>query len=186
MDNEEFEPMETEVPAADEEEEKRRKPWLILIGAVLVIGIAAVLVTGQFDPKAGAVSAEPEAKSPLGTFSVGGKREAPVVEVVEEEVPMISFTGYGKYEVSKDYPDVEFSNPEGNDVDMVFTLTDKATGDMIARTDRVGSGQFVYVNVVDYYSEPGVYDMAINISTFAAGTDTPMNGLNQEMEITVK
>ena len=103
-----------------------------------------------------------------------------------EEIPTITFAGYGKYKVSKDYPSVELKNPEGNFVDMVFTLTDEATGELIARTNKIPAGKFVYVNVMDFYTKPGVYNILIKVATFDAETGTQMNGINQKMEVTVE
>ena len=62
---------------------------------------------------------------------------------------------------------------------------DKATGDLIARTGKVHSGEYVYVNVMDYYSEKGSHFVTVNIETMNED-NVPMNGLNQEMEIIVK
>lgn len=102
------------------------------------------------------------------------------------EVPTITFAGYGKYTVMPDYPSVELKNPEGNFVDMVFTLTDEATGEIIARTGKVPAGKFAYVDVMKFYTEPGVYTVLINVATFDAQTGAQMNGINQKMEVTVK
>ena len=100
--------------------------------------------------------------------------------------PTITFAGYGKYIVSAEKPSVELHNPKGNFVDMVFTLTDETTGELIARTNKVSAGKYVYVDVMDFYKTPGVYTILINVSTFDAKTGTQMNGINQKMEVTVK
>jgi hypothetical protein len=103
-----------------------------------------------------------------------------------KETPTITFAGYGKCTVSKEFPVVEVKNPEGNFVDMIFTLTDEATGEVIARTGRVPAGKFAYVNVVDFYTEPGVYTVLINVATVDAESGQPMNGMNQKMEVIVE
>ena len=167
-------------------DKKSKKSILWAIIAILVIVIILLLLrscgaspTGVGTPNQG------QEQTPIGNFEVGGKREEPVVEKEPEEVEYITFSGFGKFEVSKDAPNVELSNPEGNSVDMVFTLTDKATGDLIARTGKVHSGEYVYVNVMDYYSEKGSHFVTVNIETMNED-NVPMNGLNQEMEIIVK
>lgn len=104
----------------------------------------------------------------------------------ETEVPTITFAGYGKYTVNAEYPSVEVKNPEGNFVDMVFTLTDQATGEIIARTGKVPAGKFAYVDVMKFYTQPGVYTVLINVATYDAETGTQMNGINQKMEVTVE
>ena len=42
-----------------------------------------------------------------------------------EDIPTITFSGYGKFAVSKERPEVEFSNPATNFVDMQFTLIER-------------------------------------------------------------
>lgn len=103
-----------------------------------------------------------------------------------QSVPTIKFAGYGKYTVSAKQPKVELHNPKVNFVDMVFTLTDEKSGELIARTDKVPAGKYVYVNVVDFYKKAGVYTVLINVSTFDAKTGVQMNGINQKMEVTIK
>lgn len=156
--------------------------WAIIVILVIVIILLLLRSCGASPTGVGTPGQE---QTPIGNFEVGGKREEPVVEKEPEEVEYITFSGFGKFEVSKDAPNVELSNPEGNSVDMVFTLTDKATGDLIARTGKVHSGEYVYVNVMDYYSEKGSHFVTVNIETMNED-NVPMNGLNQEMEIIVK
>lgn len=114
------------------------------------------------------------------------QQQKPTVPKDDGEVPTITFAGYGKYTVMPDYPSVELKNPEGNFVDMVFTLTDEATGEIIARTGKVPAGKFAYVDVMKFYTEPGVYNVLINVATFDAESGAQMNGINQKMEVTVK
>lgn len=102
------------------------------------------------------------------------------------EVPTITFAGYGKYTVNEEYPSVELKNPEGNFVDMVFTLTDQATSEIIARTGKVPAGKFAYVDVMKFYQEAGTYMVLINVATFDAETGAQMNGINQKMEVIVQ
>ena len=130
---------------------------------------------------------EPIINSPIGNFIVSGNQmqQNTHKETIQEEVPSITFTGYGKYNVSKDSPLIELTNPEGNFVNMVFTLTDKASGEIIARTNPVAAGEFVYVNVVDFYKTPGTYSVEVVVSTYDNETNQPMNGITQNMEISI-
>lgn len=172
------------------EEKKSKKSILRAIIAVVVIVIIILLLLRSCGASSSRVDTPinqgqiQQEQTPQGNFEVGGKREEPIVEKEPEEVEYITFSGFGKFEVSKDAPNVELSNPAGNSVDMIFTLTDKATGDLIARTGKVHSGEYVYVNVMDYYSEKGSYFVTVNIETMNEANE-PMNGLNQEMEIIV-
>ena len=169
-----------------QKKDKKNGLWVI-IGILIVIIILLLLRScGTEQVVTPPVSNEPVIEQPVGNFEVSDKQQE------KEEVPpapvddrTITFAGYGKFTVSADKPSVELKNPNVNFVDMVFTLTDKASGELIARTGRVAAGEFVYVNVVDFYKEPGIYEVSVVISTFDSETNAPMNGMNQEMEITV-
>ena len=164
-----------------QKKDKKNGLWVI-IGILIVIIILLLLRSCGTEQ----VTTPPVSNDPVGNFEVSDKQQE------TEEVPpapvddrTITFAGYGKFTVSADKPSVELKNPNVNFVDMVFTLTDKASGELIARTGRVAAGEFVYVNVIDFYKEPGVYEVSVVISTFDSETNAPMNGMNQEMEITV-
>ena len=123
----------------------------------------------------------------IGDFGIFDEQQnKPTEGTTPGEIPTITFAGYGKYIVSEEHPSVELKNPEGNFVNMVFTLKDEKTGEVIARTDEVPAGKYVYVNVMNFYKEAGVYTILINVATFDAETGTQMNGVNQKMEVTVK
>ena len=121
----------------------------------------------------------------IGDIVVGDQQTRPTKPTDENGNPTITFAGYGKYTITDEYPSVELKNPAGNFVDMVFTLTDEATGEIIARTGRVPAGKYAYVDVLDFYTTDGVYTILINIATFDAETGAQMNGMNQRMEVTV-
>ena len=70
--------------------------------------------------------------------------------------------------------------------DFVFTVKDSESKKLIGKTDKVSPGKFVYMNVLDFYKTPGVYNVDINISTYDSETGAQLNGVNQKMEITVK
>lgn len=159
------------------------KSRLLII--ILLFGLGIGLLAGMFAITTGD---DPIIDMPsLGDFVVSDDRQTqPTEETEQTDTPTITFSGYGKYTVSNDSPNVELYNPDINFVDMVFTLTDEITGEIIARTGRVPAGKYVYVNVMDFYTEPGVYNILINVATFDAETGAQMNGINQKMEVTVK
>lgn len=166
--------------------EKKNVLWVI-IGILVVVIILLLLRSCDTEQVANTpVTNEPVIEEPVGNFEVSDKQqEQEAVEPTPMDDRTITFAGYGKYTVSADKPSVEMKNPAVNFVDMVFTLTDKASGEIIARTGKVAAGEYVYVNVMDFYKEPGVYNVSIVISTFDSETGVQMNGMNQEMEITV-
>lgn len=153
----------------------------LLIIIILLLGIGLGLLL----PIIGAGDAPVVNLPIIGDIVIGDQQTRPVETTPTEEVPTITFAGYGKYTVTEEYPSIEVKNPEGNFVDMVFTLTDQATGEIIARTGKVPAGKYAYVNVMDFYTEAGVYTVLINVATFDAETGAQMNGINQKMEVTV-
>lgn len=161
---------------------KKNKIIFGLIAVILVILIILLRSCGS-----GVDNVQtPDVQEPIGNFEVGGKQEGPTVEKVDEDIPTITFSGYGKYTVSNSHPNVELSNPDVNFVDMVFTLTDKESGTIIARTNKVSAGDYVYVNVMDFYKQAGTYTILIDTSTYDADSGEQMNGMHQEMEVTVE
>ena len=154
---------------------------LLLLLAFLAIALITIPLLFSNKP------IEPvQEQTPIGNYEVGGKQEKPVEVKPQEEVPTITFTGYGKYTVSKDSPCIELHNSEVNFVDMVYTISDEATGDVIARTEKVSPGNYVYVNVVDYYKVAGNYNVLIVTSTTDSESGQAMNGMNQRMEVIVE
>ncbi len=97
----------------------------------------------------------------------------------------IAFAGFGKYKVSKQSPKIRLENPASNRVEMVFTLTDKKSGALIARTEKVQPGKYAYINVMDFYSKSGIYDVFIKITTFDSTTGQQKNGLEQTVQVQV-
>lgn len=121
-----------------------------------------------------------------GDVTVGGKKDLPPAEQVKpaSEVKYINFSGYGKVKISERSPEIELSNPEGNEAAFVFTVRDKDTGDLIAKTGAVNPSEYAYVNVYDYYKTTGNFFIEINVDTF--GSDgTQMNGVVQETEVEI-
>lgn len=154
--------------------------------AVLFIIIVALLLRSCTGGNGGNVSGNSSVGDPIGDFSVTDEQQSQVSSAPEKsDVPSITFAGYGKYSVSSQNPNLELRNPDVNFVDMVFTVTDAASGEIIARTGKVAAGEYVYVNMMNFYSEKGTYNVEIAISTYDSQTGTQMNGMNQKMELTV-
>lgn len=65
---------------------------------------------------------------------------------------------------------------------MIFSIIDKETKEINAKTNEINPGEFVYVNVVDYYKEPGNYEVTISTDTYSSDGQQ-MNGMNQETAI---
>ena len=166
--------------------EKKNGLWVIIGILVVVIILLLLRSCGTEQVVNPPVSNEPVIEEPVGNFEVSDKQhEQAEVEPAPVDDRTITFAGYGKYSVSKENPSVEMKNPAVNFVDMVFTLKDKSSGEIIARTGKVAPGEFVYVNVMDFYKEAGTYDVQVVISTTDSETGTAMNGMNQEMQIVV-
>ncbi len=153
----------------------------LIIGIALLIGLIVFLMNN----KETIIVEDPGS---TGEYEISESQK----EKVEEEEPVvknddtITFSGYGKYTVTEKNPNIEVKNSAKNIVDFKFTLKDKETGDIIASTKKVRPGEYLYVNVVNYYKTPGVYKVIIETSTFDIESGQQMNGMNQEMEVTVK
>ena len=68
----------------------------------------------------------------------------------ENDMGYIKFAGYGQYEVSKEQPNIELSNPDVNFTDFVFTVKDSESKKLIGKTDKVfvpfvSSGIFLFI-----------------------------------------
>ena len=50
----------------------------------------------------------------------------------------------------------------------------------------VMAGDYVYVNVLDFYKQAGTYNILIDTSTYDADSGEQMNGMHQKMEVTVE
>jgi len=156
----------------------RLLPWLLL--GLVVLALGAVLLLRTSSRSAAEV---PQAQ---GDFQVGGKIE----RVEEESAPKpsggsITFSGYKKVTVSEKNPYVELTNPAENSVDFVFTLTDKATGQVLAVTERVPPGQYAYVDVWEHFRGTSGGVLILNIATFTADNQ-PLSGVDSEVEIEIK
>ncbi len=156
------------------------KKFYIII-AVLVMLILLLLLRSCGND---ANTMQPQPEAPVGNFEITDQAHGKE-ETEKAENRTITFAGFGEYKVSEKAPSVELKNPDRNFVDMVFTLTDKETGELIAKTGKIPAGKFVYVNVMDFYKEKGVYTININISTYDSETGAEMNGMEQEVKTVV-
>lgn len=156
---------------------------LMIIGICMTIVLLACLLIFR------ACSTNENSKntdSTYGNYEVTDGRIKHEVKKEEKNIGYIKFAGYGQYEVSKEQPNIELSNPTTNYTDFVFTVKDSESKKLIGKTDKVAPGKFVYMNVVDFYKTPGVYNVDINITTYDSESGAQLNGVNQKMEITVK
>lgn len=158
----------------------KRKRYLVTAEALILFVIAILVIVF-----CGSDESQKEFEQPFGDYEIGDKQEVLAEAETEREQPVITFTGYGKYAVSVDMPTVELNNPDNNFVDMVFTVTDKESNMLIARTDRVAPGDYAYINIMDFYPTKGVYTLSISTATYDRTTNQQMNGIYQEMEVLV-
>ena len=157
----------------------QKKKTAVIIVAIIVLLIALFLI---LMPKE-----TPSANPAFGVFEVTeNRRGGSASQDTDSGNSCISFFGYGKSLVSEKNPSIELYNPSQNTVKMVFEVLDSETNELIARTNDVLPGEYAYVNVVDFYKSAGVYSIDIITSTMDAGTDTPMNGMHQQMEIIIQ
>ncbi len=99
-----------------------------------------------------------------GEWNIGDKRPDGTQDTMPEN---LTFSGSNKYTVSPNKKEIEMTNPAVNQANFVFTITDTKTGKVIAKTGKVAPGQYVYINIYDYFKEAGSYDVAIDISAFS-------------------
>jgi len=163
----------------------------VIIAFVVIVIIILLLIKacGNGSHSSLGTGNPPTIDDPYGTFEIYDTQQPKQTEDkvgFDEEVPTITFSGYGTYSVTDKNPSVELRNPSVNFVDMVFTLIDVKSGKMIARTGKVAPGKFLYVNMVDFYKEKGSYKVQVLTSTYHTETGEQMNGMNQEMEIVYK
>ncbi len=118
-----------------------------------------------------------------GEWNIGDKRPDQTQEssIIPEN---ITFLGSDRYTVSKNNKDIEMINPKINQVNFVFTVTDAKTGEVIAKTDKVAPGQYVYINLYDHFKKEGSYDIVIDISTFSF-SGAQLNGVNAKAVVLV-
>lgn len=152
------------------------------------MGVLLILIICLFIFKACSTDTDKTVNdNPYGNYEVtDGRKKYETSSETETDAGYIKFAGYGKYEVTKENPSIELSNPSTNFTDFVFTVKDSETQQLIGKTEKVSPGKFVYMNVIDFYKTPGVYNVDINISTYDSVTGVQLNGVNQKMEITVE
>ncbi len=178
--------MKSENNSSVNERKKKRKRRIITV--IIIVIIIIILLLLRRCGEQGGTQGKDDEDSVTGNFVISD--EEPQTDNESSENPFadttITFAGYDNFEISEDSPNIILKNPEINTVDMVFEVTDKETGEVVALTDKVPPGKFVYVDVTNFYTESGVYYVLVNTSTFDCATGTPLNGMNHEMEIIVK
>lgn len=166
----------------EEQSKKKKRRGVITAIAIIIIIILLLLLRS-----CGGQTHQSVDDGVIGNFTQTDTQQKEEKDNSDEEVtPSITFAGYGQRTVSADHRTIELKNPDVNFVDMVFTVTDEESGEIIARTDKVEAGKFVYVDMLDFYTEPGVYQVDIDISTTDHETGEGMNGLHQDVELTVE
>lgn len=115
---------------------------------------------------------------------VGSQR--PLADTVAEaaEIEEITFTGFGRVEVSASKPGVEFTNPASNKCAFRYLITDDESGGVIATIDVVNPGEYAYVNVFEFYQEEGAYDLTVQISPITSDGQA-LNGMTQHVQVVV-
>lgn len=159
---------------------KNKKTDKKLYIIILILALAVMLIFIRFSGN----TKNHDIGMMVGDFGVI-EQEIDKTDVLSKESRIITFEGLGEYKISEKTPSMTLKNPEKNFVDMVFTLTDKETGGLIARTDKIPAGKYVYVNVMNFYKQKGVYNIKINISTYDPKTGSAMNSMEQEVRVTI-
>ena len=157
---------------------------LVLVGICLMMLILAALLIFR---SCSSDATKSNMENTYGNYEVtDGRIKYKPKDTGDDDIGYIKFAGYGQYEVSKDQPNIELSNPSTNFTDFVFEVKDAESKKLIGKTGKVPPGKFVYMNVMDFYKTPGVYNVDINISTYDSESGAQLNGVNQKMEITVQ
>ncbi len=161
---------------------ERRKTVIIAAVFVVLIAVIIVLLVRSFSLGNNSDAVSPDETQ--GEWIIGGKRPEGTQDT--SIVPSnITFSGNDRYTVSPSNKEIELSNPEGNQANLVFTVKDTRTGEVIAKTARLSPGQYVYINIYDHFKKAGSYDITVEISAFSyAGTQ--LNGASARAVLTVK
>ena len=162
---------------------KKFNKFVIIVICLMIVVLTSLLIFRSCSSDATKSNME----NTYGNYEVtDGRIKYQPKDKDENDMGYIKFAGYGQYEVHKDQPNIELSNPSTNFTDFVFEVKDAESKKLIGKTGKVPPGKFVYMNVMDFYKTPGVYNVDINISTYDTETGAQLNGVNQKMEITIK
>lgn len=162
---------------------KKFNRWVIIVICLMIVVLTSLIVFRSCSSDANRNNND----NTYGKYEVtDGRIKHEVKDKDDNDIGYIKFAGYGQYEVSKEQPSIELSNPSTNFTDFVFTVKNAESKKLIGKTEKVSPGKFVYMNVLDFYKTPGVYNVDINITTYDSETGVQLNGVNQKMEITVK
>ena len=158
---------------------REKRPFLIIaLPGILTLGVILALLFVH--PGHAPVIQD----DPSGAYSIGEQRVKTMDEIAESDT--ITFAGRGAYIVSADAPDIELRNPEENFINMRFLVKDHESGTEIAYTDTIAPGQYVYVNIYDFYKDcKGQHKIDIGNEAYDA-EGFGLNGANSTADITVK
>lgn len=106
-------------------------------------------------------------------------------EEIEVDKRTITYSGSGRYEISEENPYIVLSNPENNFVDMEFEIKDLDRDVLLLKTDKIIAGEYLYVNVYNFYKTVGVYHISIDIASYDHENGEEKNGMHEEAEIIV-
>lgn len=98
----------------------------------------------------------------------------------------ITIPGYADLHISHDSPTVQLINPDGNTVNMVYTISYK--DNVIYETDgAIPAGKAVEADFYQLFDgKAGSYDLTFLISTYDVTTDQPCNGATQAVTLTIQ
>lgn len=104
---------------------------------------------------------------------------------IEKDKRTITYSGAGRYEISSESPYIVLSNPDENFVDMIFEIKDMDKDILLLKTDKIMAGEYLYVNVYNFFTEKGVYHISIDIASYDHENGDEKNGMHEEAEIIV-
>lgn len=152
------------------------KKYGIAVGAVVVAILMVVLICRGCD--GGDVPTQPT----IGDVDITDTRPSTNPTTPIDEMQNITFVGRAEYVVSSASPKIEVRNSEKNEdlgVNFVFTIIDVESNEIIARTPQVAPGKYAYINVMDYYKNPGSYNIIVSIRV-TDNKGNELNGMDQE------
>lgn len=161
-----------------------KRSWLfplliVLLGLLLVSGVSYVVMTHRNpsnDSLTTATTVDWDGELPQNTDGSTG----------EASVESITIPGYAAITVSSDSPTVQLINPDGNTVNMVYTIS--YNDDIIYETDgAVPAGKAVEADFYQLFDgKAGSYDLTFQISTYDITTNQPCNGATQAVTLTIQ
>lgn len=165
------------------------KTALIIILIIIIILLLIYLLLGlangmNRDKTSGIIDFDSEIENPL-EYRISTFKEKRVEKEPVKDLRTITYSGAGKYIVDSDNPYIVLSNPSVNFVDMIFEITDLDNDIILIRTEKVCAGEYLYVNMYDFYSEIGTYHIGIDIASFDHENGEEKNGMHEEALVIV-